>query len=347
MIITSSSLFMQASYEQSVQTSVSESTQVSGGSGVAVTVSGAALAAQTSGVVVEISAAGRQQALSQTSAAVTANAGAADNSNSSLASNPRMQEIKLLLEAMTGKKINLIDPSQFQHGHRMSASKQQITYSQTQTATETQQTTLQTTGEIKTADGRDIKISQSLAMRNQTSISRTSQVQISTLSLNTTDPLMINYNGNGVQLSDQKMAFDLKGNGGTEHISVPQAGSGFLVLDKNNDGKITSGSQLFGPATGNGFAELAQYDVNHKGWIDASDPAYNQLKVWTPDGNGGGTLQSLATLGIGAISLQSAATPFDIKGASGQTLGSVSASGIALNENGTVDNVQDVNLVTS
>ncbi|WNV06657.1 hypothetical protein RP726_09685 [Candidatus Methylospira mobilis] len=347
MIITSASLSMQASYEHSMQTSVSESTQASGGSGVAVTVSGAALSAQNSGVVVEISAAGRQQALTQTSAAATANAGAADDNDSGLAGNPRLLAIKQLLEEMTGKKINLFDPGQLQHGHRMLVSKQQITYSQTQTTTETQQTTLQTSGEIKTADGKDIKISQSLAMRSQTSVSSTSQVQISTLSLNTTDPLMINYNGNGVQLSDRKMAFDLKGNGGTEQISVPQAGSGFLVLDKNNDGKITSGSQLFGPATGNGFAELAQYDVNHKGWIDASDPAYNQLKVWTPDGNGGGTLQSLATLGIGAISLQSAATPFDIKGASGQTLGSVSASGIALNENGTVDNIQDVNLVTS
>lgn len=297
MVITSSSLSMQTSHEQSVQTSVSESTQVSGGgAGVAVTVSGAALSTQNSGVVVDISAAGRQQA--QTPAAATANNGGADDNSSSLVSNPRLRAMKLLLEEMTGQKINLLDPSQLQHGHRISVSKQQITYSQTQTTTETQQTTLQTTGEIKTADDKDIKISQSLAMQSQTSVSSTSQVQISTLSLNTTDPLMINYNGNSVQLSDQKMAFDLKGNGGTEQISVPQAGSGFLVLDKNNDGKITSGSQLFGPTTGNGFAELAQYDVNHKGWIDSSDPVYDQLKVWTPDGKGGGTLQSLAWLGL-------------------------------------------------
>ena len=39
-----------------------------------------------------------------------------------------------------------------------------------------------------------------------------------------------------------------------------ETGNAFLSLDKNSDGIINDGSELFGAASGNGFADLAKYD---------------------------------------------------------------------------------------
>ena len=161
-----------------------------------------------------------------------------------------------------------------------------------------------------------------------------------------TDPLVINFNGNATQLSDQRFSFDLNSTGNNVNINAPLSGSGFIALDKNGDGKINNGSELFGPSTGNGFAELAKYDSNHNGWIDGSDAAFNQLKVWSKNADGSDQLSSLASLGIGAISLQAVSTPFEIKTASNQLLGSVRSSSVALNENGTAGVVQQIDLTT-
>jgi hypothetical protein len=156
---------------------------------------------------------------------------------------------------------------------------------------------------------------------------------------------VINFNGSAAQLTDQRFAFDLNSDGSTnQQINFAQPGSGFLALDKNGDGKINNGSELFGPNTGNGYSELAKYDGDHNGWIDGNDAIFNQLKVWTKDASGNDQLSSLASLGIGAISLQAASTPFDIKSAGNQLLGSVVSSSVALNENGSVGSVQQVDL---
>ena len=86
------------------------------------------------------------------------------------------------------------------------------------------------------------------------------------------------------------------------------------------------------------------YDSDHNGWIDAGDPVFNQLQVWTKNADGGDQLSSLASLGVGAISLQSAGTPFEIKNAANQLLGTVLSTSVALNTNGQVDSVQQLNL---
>jgi len=95
------------------------------------------------------------------------------------------------------------------------------------------------------------------------------------------DPLVLNFEGNRAELTGAKFAFDLDQDGEQEHISFVGSGSGILVLDRNKDGIVNDGSELFGPSTGNGFNELASLDGDENGWIDENDAAYQDLSVWT------------------------------------------------------------------
>jgi hypothetical protein len=117
------------------------------------------------------------------------------------------------------------------------------------------------------------------------------------------------------------------------------AGSGFLAIDRNQDGKVNDGSELFGPRTGNGFAELAAYDSDGNGWIDENDPVFSDLKVWTQGG-----LYSLKDMGIGAISTESVETPFAIKDSANNLQGNVRGSGVYLSEDGDAGAAEQVDL---
>lgn len=79
----------------------------------------------------------------------------------------------------------------------------------------------------------------------------------------------------------------------SSHIYWPEAGAPgyFLALDKNKNGKIDDGDELFGNAESpNGFEALAKYDENHDGYIDENDPIFKQLLLWQ-DKNGDGISQ--------------------------------------------------------
>ena len=70
--------------------------------------------------------------------------------------------------------------------------------------------------------------------------------------------------------------------------TAPGADEAFLVLDRDHDGKITSGVELFGTVTpltdgriaGNGFNALVQLDNNHDGVIDEHDAIWSGLLLW-------------------------------------------------------------------
>lgn len=78
------------------------------------------------------------------------------------------------------------------------------------------------------------------------------------------DPLVINLNSSTAQVTDQKFYFDLDADGTADRISMLKSGSGFLALDKNGNGKIDDGSELFGTQSGDGFADLEEYDIRTK-----------------------------------------------------------------------------------
>jgi len=124
------------------------------------------------------------------------------------------------------------------------------------------------------------------------------------------DPLVLDLTGRGLattSLDGSSVHFDLNNNFFAERTGWIGAGAGLLVLDKNGNGKVDDASEMFGTFTGSGLADLAQYDVNHDGVIDANDAVYASLQVWQDlNGDGvsqGGELSSLADLGIASIAL--------------------------------------------
>lgn len=218
-----------------------------------------------------------------------------------------------------------------------------VEYSRRESYSESEQTSFSAAGVINTADGKQIGFSLSLSMsRSYYEESSTTVTIGDTRQLQ--DPLVLNFDGEAAQLTDQRFAFDLDSDGDKESINFVAGGSGFLALDRNGDGQINDGSELFGAKSGNGFGELAALDDDHNGWIDENDAAFTQLKVWTKDGNGNDQLSTLKDANVGAIGLDHVATSFDIKDANNELQGRIRSSGVFLQEDGQVGSVQQIDL---
>lgn len=206
---------------------------------------------------------------------------------------------------------------------------------------ESEETSFSTVGKVRTADGREIDFNVNVGM------SRSVQERyMESLHLGFTmcDPLVINLDTDIASLSDQTFYFDIDADGELDEVSQLGAGSGYLALDKNGDGVINDGSELFGTASGNGFADLAKYDEDGNGWIDENDAIWTKLKIWCRDENGRDVLYSLTDKGVGAICLQNVSTDFTLKGQTGQTQGAIRNSGVFLYENGCAGTVQHVDV---
>ncbi|MFH0824623.1 MAG: calcium-binding protein [Pseudomonadota bacterium] len=103
------------------------------------------------------------------------------------------------------------------------------------------------------------------------------------------DPLVLDLDGNGFQTIavNNGRYFDFNSDGCTENTGWVGGQDGLLALDRNGDGQINNGAELFGSETvlrrgekaTNGFAALAEFDANRDGIIDASDPVFSQLRV--------------------------------------------------------------------
>ncbi len=124
------------------------------------------------------------------------------------------------------------------------------------------------------------------------------------------DPLILDLNGDGITLSPTTAgsgSFDVDDNWFRERTGWATPSDGFLVVDENGDGRITSNAEMFGSASQPGFAELAGYDGNGDGVVDASDAGFALLKVWQDTNQNyvtdAGELHSLAELGITSLSL--------------------------------------------
>ncbi len=317
---------------------------------------------------------GEQNTLATASSVVLSESGKALQSNESAAiqksldeaeNDPKLRMIRSLVAMLTGKTIKSLNASALQHEgsapsvqtpttstpaasgtptpSQATPSASVVEYTRRESYSESEQTSFAAAGVINTADGQQISFSVSLSMSRSyyeessfsVTIGDTRQLQ---------DPLVLNFDGEAAQLTDQRFAFDLDSDGDNESINFVAGGSGFLALDRNGDGRINDGSELFGAKSGNGFAELAALDDDHNGWIDENDAAYAQLQVWTKDGNGNDQLSTLKEADVGAIGLAHAATSFDLKDANNELQGRIRSSGVFLHEDGQVGTVQQIDL---
>ncbi len=216
-------------------------------------------------------------------------------------------------------------------------------YDYQETYRESEKLSFNTKGVVRTADGRVIDFQINLKMSRE--FYQQSNIQIRAGDAQLCDPLVINYEGAPSGLTDTKYSFDLDCDGALDQMSFTNPGSGFLAIDLNNDGKINDGSELFGPETGNGFAELAEYDLDQNGWIDENDAVFDRLRIWTKDRNGKDVLFALGQKGVGAIYLGNVAAEFGLKNNQNELLGQAQTAGIFLREDGTPGIVQQIDLV--
>lgn len=295
------------------------------------------------------------QTLSSQAAALASAQEAADN-------DPLLLLLKQMLEWMTGQPIKLFSatdlPAQDQQSAadalplpQTSRGKSQapaqrsgsgMAYDYHRVYTESESTQVTMAGTVRTADGQEIQLSMGLSMSR--SYREETHISVQTGNARRQDPLVINFAGTAAQLRDQRFSFDLNGDGSKENIARLASGSGYLAFDRNGNGRIDNGLELFGPATNSGFGELAQLDSDHNGWIDENDAAYRQLSVWTPDEDGQGSLQSLAKLQIGALYTGHVASPFELRGSNNNDLGAIGATGLYLREDGSSGTLQELDL---
>ena len=215
---------------------------------------------------------------------------------------------------------------------------------------EQEDTSFSTVGTVRTKDGREINFNVNVNMSRRCEEYYREELNVAQFALY--DPLVINLDTDATELSDQTFYFDLDADGEEEEISMLK-GSGYLALDKNGDGVINDGSELFGTKNGDGFADLARYDEDGNGWIDENDSIWSKLKIWCKDEKGNDVLYKLSDKGVGAICLQNVSTDFTLQGdrtardgatEANATNGAIRKTGIFLYENGNVGTVQHVDM---
>jgi hypothetical protein len=139
-----------------------------------------------------------------------------------------------------------------------------------------------------------------------------------------TDPIAIDLDNAGFPLTSvaKGVRFDFNGTGKPIQIAWTAASTnvGWLVLDRNGDGVINNGLEMFSNVTPQaglagthlGFKALAQYDMpgnggNRNGWIDAADTVFPKLRLWIDRNHNGisepAELLTLAQAGIDSISV--------------------------------------------
>jgi len=280
---------------------------------------------------------------------------------------PFLRMVRLMVEWLTGKPVKVFSAadinmtgssasstaapvssdaaSALQNAAQQAAPQGQagfgMSYNYHHLQTETENTQVAMNGTVRTSDGKVIDLTLNLSMNR--SFSQQTDINIRAGDAKRTDPLVINFGGTAAQLRDQTFSFDLNGDGNKENIAQLASGSGYLAFDRNGNGRIDNGLELFGPATNSGFGELSQLDSDGNGWIDENDATYKKLSVWTPGANSG-QLKSLGELQIGALYTGHVSSAFELRGNNNSNLGAISATGLYLHEDGTAGTMQEVDL---
>ncbi|EFB7478717.1 hypothetical protein DFT97_004608 [Salmonella enterica subsp. enterica serovar Newport] len=132
---------------------------------------------------------------------------------------------------------------------------------------------------------------------------------------NTSSPIIIDLDRDGVETIsvENGVFFDHDGNKFAESTGWVSPDDGLLVFDRDGNGQIDNGSELFGNNTpqadgtnaSNGYNALKEYDDNNDGVLDENDAIWNQLQVWQDKNSNGkvdeGELLTMKQAGIASI----------------------------------------------
>lgn len=266
---------------------------------------------------------------------------------------PRMTLLMRMIEYLTGKPVRLLKLDDLRAPDTAAASATPDTstrtasegfglaYDYSASYAEHEHTQFDAEGVVRTADGTEISFRLGFSFERSYSESVSMQVRAGNARLQ--DPLVLDFPGPSGALGDLRFAFDLDADGRKDNVPLV-GGSGFLAFDRNGNGRIDDGRELFGPSSGDGFAELAALDSDGNGWLDDNDPAFSRLSLWRPDADGGGAPLSLAEAGIGALYLGRVNTAFSLKNATNDTVGLMRASSFYLREDGSAGTVSQIDL---
>ena len=274
-----------------------------------------------------------------------------DSTDEDLSLDAHTRLMKNVIESLFGVKIRMMPPMKSSSSEAAatssdpaasqtaaSASEPDHQVKVTEYLAEREQLRFSASGSVQTADGKTIDLKLGFAMSYQ-------QLQLSeriTRESELKDPLVINLEKQFADLQDTRFEFDIDSDGTKDSLANLSQGSYFLALDKNNNQEIDNGSELFGAQSGNGFAELAQYDEDGNSFIDEGDSIYAKLSVWRPEKG----LMAIADVGVGAIYLHPVETQFQNIGnnSEGESQGVLRSSSIYLKEDGTAGTVQQLDL---
>lgn len=285
-----------------------------------------------------------------------------------------MELVRRMVEALTGRKIHMVSPREYlkareeasqeaqeaadalaqqrQNGQPVTADSAAapaapegwgMIYQYHEIRHEQESMVFTAQGKVTTADGKEIDIAVELGMSREFYEEKNIELRAGDAA-RLTDPLVVNFGGTAAQLTENKFRFDLDSDGHEEQVSLVGGESGLLALDRNDDGIINDGGELFGPATGNGFNELAKHDQDGNLWIDENDDIYQRLRIWNKTPDGGDQLFALGQKGIGALYLGNVQSEFSLKDSANQLQGQVRSSGIYLREDGGAGTMQQIDL---
>lgn len=208
-----------------------------------------------------------------------------------------------------------------------------VVYDRVETHVEAERLAVQARGHVQTADGRDLELSLVVGQARQVTTRDETHLRLG--DAKRIDPLALDLDGGGVQLAAGLHDLDLDADGTTEQIHQLAGRDAWLARDLDGDGTIGDGRELFGPTSGDGFAELRALDEDGDGFLDEDDAAFTTLRLWSPQA---GTLSTLAEAGVGALALAHVESPFALDG------GALRETGVYLREDGAAGALQHVDL---
>ena len=255
---------------------------------------------------------------------------------------PKLKEMIRVLESLMGIKIDIHIPKGLTQGTQESQLQGWgVEYNYSKTQIKKEHLDFSSSGEVHLKDGRVINFKMAFAMQSQSYKNETFSFKAGDALI---DPLVINYSGGSVHFSEITHTLDLDLDAREETFHFVDSGSGFLTLDKNKDGRINNGAELFGPTSGNGFDELQAYDDDGNGWIDENDFIFKKLLIWTKDKEGKESFYTLKEKGIGALYLEHVNTYFDFQTRNNSLSAQMKDTSIFLRENGSVGTIHEIDL---